>query len=106
MGKKSGLAIEIDGFLHEKIDLSGGTVTVFTGAGKLRGYYVNTTLSGVVTDVLDDTTEMIEIPGLTSGPQFVPCGDLEFLTSLVVTPRAGMTGSITIVYNPYKKSVT
>ncbi len=106
MGKHAGIAHLEDGFIASpQILATTNTTTVYTGAGKLRGYYLNVTLSDHVLVIKDGDTAMFDIPGLMPAGLFIPLGDAEFLTSLVLdADDAATAGSVTLVYNPYPEN--
>lgn len=95
-------AIE-DGFKPSaQIPYTTDPAEIYVGAGKLRGVYINTTLSAHTVVIKDDTTAMFTIPASSPAGQFIPFGDAEFLTNLTVDWDASMSaGNITLVYNPY-----
>lgn len=101
MGSRSALAPVKDGSFFQSVNLSSDITTVYTGAGYIIGFYVNVSPGVGTTLIKDGTNAIISIPvGLTAGT-WIPLGDIEFLTSLVVDPDNSATGSITIVYQKY-----
>lgn len=101
MGKISAMAPKVDGFITSVVNTATDSTTVYTGAGKIRGVYINITLSNHTVIIKDDSSNMFTIPANSPAGSWFPLGDAEFLTSLVVDPDNSSTGNITVVYNPY-----
>ena len=99
MGIKKGFAPVIDGLLWEKLDLTAGETTVYTGSGYIACIYVNV-INDVVT-VKDGSSDMFVIPSTASGGTVFNFCNAEFTTSLVITPDTS-AGSVTVVYQPYR----
>ena len=79
------------------VDLSGGaSVTAVTGRGRLMGFYVNVTNSAAVV-FKDGSTTLFTLPVTTAIGTYVPLPGLMF-SSLVLTPGASQTGSISCFY--------
>lgn len=85
-------------FLTLVVDTSTDSTTVRTGAGIVRGVFINTILSAHTVVIKDDTTAMFTLAASTPAGSWIPFGDAQFSTSLVVDPHNSSTGSITVVY--------
>lgn len=89
-------------FDYAVVDVAADSTTVYTGLGILRGVYVNTTLSAHDLPIKDGSTTVFTIPGAALSGTWIPFGDVQFTTSIVVDPDNSATGNITVIY---KKAV-
>lgn len=85
-------------FDYSVVNVADNSTTVHDGLCLLRGIYVNTTLSANDLPILDGATTVFTIPGATLSGTWIPFGDVQFTTSLIVDPNDAATGSITVIY--------
>jgi hypothetical protein len=85
-------------FDYDVVDVGDNSTTVHGGLCLLRGIYINTTLSANDLPILDGATTVFTIPGGSFAGTWIPFGDVQFTTSLIVDPNDAATGSITVIY--------
>lgn len=97
MGK---YAAGIPGCNATLVDVSNNTLTVFTGAGKVLGFNVETVLSAHNNIIADDSTALaVTTVSLAKGTTVLfPNGGIKFNTSLVVDADDSATGKIILYW--------
>ena len=82
------------------VDLSVDAGATITGPVALLGIHVDVVMSAHAVTILDDTTAKITLAASTAAGTNLDFHGAKFTTSLVVTPNASSTGTITIFYMP------
>jgi hypothetical protein len=85
-------------FDYSVVDVAVDSTTVHNGLCLLRGVYVSTALSAHDLPIKDGADTIFTIPGGTFSGTWIPFGDVQFTTSLIVDPNDSATGSITVIY--------
>ena len=82
------------------VDVGDNTTTVFTGAGKVLGYNVETVLSAHNNLICDASTTLnVTTVSLAKGTNVIfPTGGIKFNTSLIVDADDSATGKIIIYW--------
>lgn len=81
------------------IDLSADAATTVSAVPAiLLGVYVNVVMSAHAVTIGDATTTKITLPASTAAGTNMNCYGATFGTSIVVTPNASSTGTITVFY--------
>lgn len=95
----------IDGCLSARVDLSDNDTTIYTGDGRLLGYFVSVIGSAHVVPILDAAAEIMSLVATVPvSSVYMPLGPpegIEFLTSLVIDPDDSASGIVTFFYQPY-----
>jgi len=82
----------------EVVDLSVDAGATITGPCILLGIYVNVAMSAHAVTIGDGGTTKITLPASTAAGTNMNCYGAIFSTSIVVTPNASSTGTITLFY--------
>jgi len=82
------------------VDVATDSTTVYTGACRLGGVYVNTALSAHALPILDGSTTKFTIPASATAGTFYQFWGAKFHSSLIVDPNDAATGNITVLWDP------
>lgn len=95
------MAYAQDGCLMTVIDLSGNDATTVSDApAMLMGVCVNVVMSAHAVTIADGGTTKITLAASTAAGTNLNHYGAIFGTSIVVTPNASSTGTITVFYRP------